>query len=365
METIYTLNARDHILLELMKDIFGLDSVIVNSEINKMFSHLVNMLKSKGINYQELRNSLTPSTEKEEIILVFDTTKVEGNWYGYDVFDRLLPLFDRRSSHSILVGDYVDHGGKLDQYRMRDELLKVISDPERVHYQHGSQYFMVYVNNLSKNMISCFNSELKSYEAYTGYINVTTSSFMKTYASFTLVKSFIKHKSMVILGHEADLDDNENVNVLGYPFKENNYTVRSINDDYDGIFLTYKIERPVVGNYARDTDFSINAISTTVIPIDELVIEIEEGKLNYLREFKTGRMKKSELIEFKKEELEFLIKERLLHNYFYNLTYLEEHNVSKLNVLIEKGTSKGDVIRIMVSLQYQPQLKKLRLITMV
>ncbi|EIZ1008100.1 hypothetical protein MOU95_004301 [Vibrio vulnificus] len=365
MESIHTLNAREHVLLEVMKRTFNLDTQVINSEINRLLGKTVEILKSKNVNYKDLRNCLTPSTDKEEIILVFDSEQIDSYWYGYDVIDKVLPFFDSRSSHSVLVGDYLDHGGQISQSKLCHELWASINKRNDSTYQYGNQYFFVYINNLSPSMRKILDEGLSTYKPYAGYIDVTYASFMKTYASFTLAKSFIKHKKKIILSHAPDEDDAENINTLGYSFEEHGYTVVSINEDLDGVFLTYKIERPVQGVFARDTDFSINAISTTLLPIDELEIEIEDSKLGYLKEHKKGRMKKSELFHFDRRELEILIKQRLVYNYFYNLAYLEEHNVSKFNILVEKSNSFDEVIRLMVSLEYQPDSKKLRLITMV
>lgn len=363
METIFTIDARDNCLLEFTSDYFKLDHNIMHSEINNMFKETVDILKNKSINYQELRNCLTPSTEKQEIILVFDSIQIDSSWYGGEIFERIIPLFDRRSTHSVLSGDYLDH--KLEQDRLYSELVSSIHLKNPCEYRHSSQFYFVYINNVSQKMLNDLDTGLTSYKPYVGYIDVTFSSFMKHHASLSLVNSFIKHKSIVINEHEDDRENSENINMSGYAFEKNNYTCVSLQSSLFGLFLSYKIERPIFGAFRRDTDFSLNAISKNILNIDEFNVEIDEKKLTYLRENKTGRMKKSGLINFNKSEIESLIRDKIASNYIYNLTYLKQYGTMKFNILIEKELDLDERMRMMVALEYIPAKKMLRLITMV
>jgi len=363
METIYTLEARGHCKLEVMADYFNLDHSAIYREINGMFQELISILKCKSINYQELRACLTPSIEKKEIILVFDSLQIDSSWYGGEVFRKILPLLDRRTSHSFLCGDYIDQG--LDQDRLRYELVSSVELRNSSEYRHSSQYFLVYINNVSDNLLRQIDKGLKEYSPYTGYVDVTFSCFMKTYASTSLVNTFVKHKGTVICGHEDDRDNSDNVNMPGYAFEENDYKCLSLQDSLVGIFLSYKIERPVYDGFKRDADFAINSITSNVLAIDDFDVEIDELKLKYLKENKTGRMKKSELIGFEREELEALIRKKVSDNYLYNMTHLEEHGTTKFNILVERQVGNGRLVRLMVALEYMPNDRKLRLITMV
>lgn len=363
METIFTIDARDHCMLEVMADYFKLDHEAIHREINGMFQDLLQILKSKSINYQDLRACLTPSIDKKEVILVFDSLQIDSSWYGGEVFEKILPLLDRRSSHSFLCGDYISQN--LGQDRLYQELVSSIELRNPSEYRHGSQYFFVYINNVSDDLLKRLDEGLKPFRPYTGFIDVTFACFMKRYASVTLVNSFIKHKGIVICGHGDDRDNSENVNMPGYAFEDNNYKCLSLMDTLVGVFLSYKIERPVYKGFARDTDFSINSITSNVLAINDFEVEIDDRKLKYLKENKTGRMKKTELVSFECAEIDALIREKVADNYLYNMTYLEEHGTTKFNILIEKEVSEGLPIRIMVALEYMPEHRKLRLITMV
>src|SRR5437764_1107441 len=77
-------------------------------------------------------------------------------------------------------------------------------------------------------------------------------SYLKTHLSTVLVRLAIKHKGVVLMGHEDDRDDTEDVNMSGYAWEENGYVCRSIQGLLFGIFLSYKIERAVFGNFQAD-----------------------------------------------------------------------------------------------------------------
>ncbi|MBU1007156.1 MAG: hypothetical protein KKH08_06180, partial [Candidatus Omnitrophica bacterium] len=161
-------------------------------------------------------------------------------------------------------------------------------------------------------------------------------------------------------------DNIENVNMSGYPFEKNSYKCLSLQDSLFGMFLSYKIERPVFGGFSRDAVFSLNAISKNILSIDDFDIELEDKKLTYLVEKKTGRMKKSGLINFEREEIENFIREKISSNYIYNLAHIKQHGITKFNILIEKSVKKNEEpIRLMVALECIPDTKKLRVITMV
>jgi hypothetical protein len=365
METIFTINARGNCLLEVTADYFKLSSEQIFNEINGAFQKVVDVLKKKGVNYNELKSCLTPSTDRCEIIFVFNTEQISSSCYGDEIFERIIPLFDRRSSHSVLCGDYIDVGKESSQEMLYEKLSSEISLFKKCHYVHSSQFFFVYVNNLSNEMIESFNNGLKDYLPYVGFIDVSCSSFMKTYSSMILCNIFIKSKNVIIMGHEDDLDESRNVNVCGYPFEENNYKFISLPSYLFGVFLSYKIERQVFPGFSRDTDFSINAISKNVLAITDFEVEIEPKKLRYLLESKTGKMKKAGLINLSPTEIEELIRQKISSNYIYNLTYLKEHNTIKFNIIVEKCVADiNETVRLAVSLEYIPSTKILRLITM-
>lgn len=71
--TIYTLNARDNVVLDLCyKDSSPKE---IYEEINNVFDMFTNSLESSNIEYKTLKNSLIPSNRKNEVVLIFDVLK--------------------------------------------------------------------------------------------------------------------------------------------------------------------------------------------------------------------------------------------------------------------------------------------------
>ena len=350
-------------MLEVMADYFKLNHIQVFNEIKTMFRQMKATLKGKCIEYSDLKTCLTPNQDRKEIVFVFDTMQIDSGWYCYEVFSRLIPLFDRRSSHSVLDGDFIDHN--ISQETLYKEFSSEVNLQKSCTYKHSSQFYFVYIHNISNAIFDRFNEGMSDYEPYIGYIDVTYSSYMKIYVSTILCNTFIKHKNIIIQGHEEDRDDTGNVNMSGYPFEENGYTCLSISDPSFGVFLSYKIERPVFGGFERDTDFAINAVSRNVLAIDEFKVQVDDSKLEYLRKKKVGSLKRSGLTQFTRPELEQLIRDRIRSSYIYNMTHNDEHQTTKFNILLEKKDKEtGKIVKLLLSLEYIYSTKTLRLITM-
>jgi len=64
---IHTLNARGNGMLEVIRDYFALSPDRMLFEIQGMRAQVARVLKSKGVNYDDLRAALVPDREKLEI----------------------------------------------------------------------------------------------------------------------------------------------------------------------------------------------------------------------------------------------------------------------------------------------------------
>lgn len=65
------------------------------------------------------------------------------------------------------------------------------------------------------------------------------------------------------------------------------------------------------------------------------------------------------------EELTELIKGKIESNYSYNLSFLEKYNTLKFNIIIEAQTiDSNKLMKLLIALEYKPDERKLRLITM-
>jgi hypothetical protein len=362
-KSIHTLNARDHVMLEVMRDHFGLTPTQMFREISALRDAVEVQLALKGIAYEKLKSALVPDRKRKEIALVFDTRAIASNWYGLDVFERLIPLFDKTSNHSILVGDYLDRSGQ--EAALLHAMQQAVHLIRDVEYHHPTQFYIVYINNLTDAMIETFHTGLKQYPGYVGFADTTYSSNFKIFLSTMLVNLGIKHGRIVIQGHEPDRDKNEDVNTCGYPFESAGYLCRSLSSDLMGVLLSYKIERPVFDGFEVDTEFSLNAISTTPLLLDDFDIEVTEAKLAYIKDAKAGSAERAGIDAMSVDDLAELIKRKVAANYIYNLGFNAIHNVAKFNIMIElPSQAQEHLTRLLAALEYQPNKSTLRLITL-
>lgn len=362
-QQIFTLNARGNVMLEVMKSYFSLNEVQMLREINASFMGMLEILRAKQIDYSSLKNALVPRPDRNEAAFIFDTTKIKSNWYGLDVSKRILPTLDQNATHSVLCGDLIGENNMQD--RLYGAFSKEVALARPCVWKHSSQFYIVYINNLSDQMLSRTCDSLSKYDGYIGWVNCYAPSFLKTYFSLTLCNSFLKAKRVIIQGHEDDRENTEDVNMLGYPFEAYGYTCKSFQSMYSDLFLSYKIERGVYPGFESDTLFSLNAISSIVVPLDQCEVEVEEAKLHYLQERKKGSMKRSGLLTLAREEVQAKIRERLAGNYIFNMVYIPEHETMKFNTLLSfVSPNDSKLVKVTVSLEYKPSEKRVRLITM-
>ena len=348
---IHTLNARGNIMLEVMRDHFGLKPHHMQREIQAMRHTLEELLAKKGISYDKLKSALVPDRKRREIALVFDTMSIESSCYGREVFEKIIPLLEKKSNHSILVGDYLDRPGQADQ--LFSAIEEAVQLRRSVEFNHPTQFFIVYLNNLTDAMVRRFDDGLTGYRAYVGYADTTYASMFKFYLSTMLVNLCVKHGAVIIQGHEPDRDESEDVNMSGYPFEESGFTCRSISSDLEGILLTYKIERPAFPGFEVDTEFALNAISLQPMPLNDFSVEVEEAKLAYVKANKSGSVERAGLEAISAAELAALIKAKISGNYIYSLEFKEEYNVAQFNVILELPSAlSSKPTRLLAGLEY-------------
>ncbi|MGJ5004181.1 hypothetical protein ACQR10_22835 [Bradyrhizobium sp. HKCCYLRH2060] len=357
---IYTLNARDNVMPEVVRDYFGLSPFQMMKEIQGWRDELVDALELKGIAYRKLRRALIPSTDRKELALLFESDKTGSGSYGHAISERVIPLFPKDSTHSILDGDLLDHGRPDDLVDAMNAGAMFIRD---VKFRHHTQFFAVYINNLTDKMAVNFVEELMRYEAFIGFADMTYMSRLKVYLATSLVNLGIKHKRIILQEHEPDRPNTEDVNTAGWAFEESGYTCKSIADPLPGLLLSYKIERPFLRGRERDVELSLNAVSPVPADISDLEVIISEEKLKYLQANKNGSLKMADMQDVTVDRLRTAISEKLASNYIYNMTYIEEHSTVKFTIMLEFRRKDAKPSRHAVALEYLPDKKALRLIT--
>lgn len=360
MQPIFTLDARDNVMLEVVRDVMNLSRSAIRKEISSLHLATQKILDSKGVAYSKLRSGLVPSIDNNEAGFMFDRGCMQSS-YGHEVARVVLPLLDKRTTQSVLCGDLLCSNQSYIPKIMEQALVPV----RTFDFKDSNNVYCVYINNLSDAALDTLNSHLANFPAYIGYAPATLASDMKTFLSTMLVHAFLKHESKVIMGHEDDRPSEENVNIRGYPFAEFGYQVLSLPSMYFDVFLGYKIERAVYPVFRVDTEMALSAISDKVIPLSDCEVLVKEAKHEYLLTQKLGSLQKAEIADLERTDLAELIKSKIASNYIYNLSYIEEHDVAKFNLVLEVPRSTGGYpTRLLVALEYIPEEKILRVITL-
>lgn len=205
---------------------------------------------------------------------------------------------------------------------------------------------------------------LYPYSWFTGFIDVTYSSYFKSYISNILVQVGIKNKNTVIMSHPEDCLDEENMNVRGFPFEESGFKIISINDNSYGAFLSYKIESEVPDK--EDSGFSFNALFPKFDSFEKIELHISDDKWNkYLTNKENGKGHIIEVFGYDfcdKERFRKEVYKRICANYIYNLKK-NEHGDLMFNVCVELPTVNGHIRKTTVALKYFPDTGIIEVVT--
>jgi len=347
-------------MLEVMRDHFGISAPRMRREIQGLHKELIKILGSKGIKYESLRAALVPVMDRQEAAFIFDSTAFESGLYGRETFKHLLTLLEPKATQSILVGDLLGNDQQLIIEILRESMVLSRS----FTFKHSTLLYCVYVNNLSDAALQRLHEGLASCPAYLGYIPTTFGSRAKTYISLSVASFVLKSGKTLILAHEDDRDNSENINITLYPLEEFDYRVASLQGMYFSIFLAFKIERPSFKGFQIDTELALNAISDEGELFEDFTVLLDEAKHGYLINEKLGKLKKAGLEAADRDYIASLIQSQLSANYIYNLSYLEDYNVMKFNIMLEVQRSTGYPTRMTAALEYLPAKQVLRVITL-
>lgn len=366
---IYTFDAKGFLLYPVMKAAFDLNDNAVYKAIHEGFDILQKQLSIKGISYESLKGALIPNQDKDkyETCFIIDSSQIGETDYGYYVFEKLIPFLDKESTYSILCGDYIDFLYKYQsdsQIWLRSEMNDVLIRCHESQYIHSSQYYLIYINRLSKGQRLKMIEGLYPYTWFTGFADVTYSSHFKSYISNILVPVCIKSKNKIVMSHPSDCVDEENINMRGFSFERNGFKLLSINEDSYGAFLSYKIESEVPNK--DDVSFSFNALFPKFDSFEKIVLRISEDKWNkYLTEKETGKGQIIELLGYNPMEKERFINEvfkQICANYIYNLRK-NEYGDFMFNVCVTLPTINGHLRRTTIALKYHPDIGTVDIMT--
>ena len=321
------------------------------------------ILEARGIQYDKLKTALIPSVKKKDIALIFDSTLIVSKSYGYYAYELVLGQLDKKSNNSFLSGDFLD--GEIGQEILYEMLLEQTQNIKS-NFRHSTQYYIIYITNVSNALLNRLRSIMPKESALVDVLDLTFASRFKEYLSFILGTSFIKCGKYVIQADPDGKIDSPNINTVGHPFEDYGLTNISVPALPFGLFLQYKIERHLSGGDDEDREFSINAISPHVSSLDDLNVYVEKPKLEYLKNEKGGVLKKIDSLGLTENDLAALIRSKIKHNYIFNLEFDKTRHICKFNTIVEVQSATKPEFRqkVLVALDYLPQSKTLRLITL-
>lgn len=361
---IFTLNTAGYLFYPVAKDCLGLNDNEVYDMINCEFSIMLERLKNKGIKYDELKKALIPNQDKDnqEVCLIFDTCQIDSDFYGYTVFEKLIPLMNKESTYSILYGDYINISN-ISQNSLFGMLQENLIAHNETIFNHSTQYYLVYINNVTKQQLSSFINGLKEYKWFAGYALLNHHSRFKTYLSHILIHLCIKSQSSIIMSHAEDIDDDENINHEDFPFEENGFRVISINEQSFGPFLSYKIESLTPDK--EDVSFSFNALFQKFDSVEKLKLKMTDPKWGYLNDEVNGKgniLKSFIFEEISKDDFISIVYAHISRNYIYNLR-INEYGDYLFNVCIELPTKHLKFRKTTIALKYKPYDGEMEIIT--
>lgn len=369
MSRIHTLNARGHLMLAAMREHYSWSDEKTFLEVQRFHQDFLNILSDKRISYDELRTALTPQTKKHEAAFLFDENRCNPDRIaGVDAADALFKLLPAKTTHSILGGELCDDRDEIARRLLADKAV-VAKD---LNFKHPCFCYVLYVNNLSSEALAAIHEGLKSHSGYLGYVPCTYASLTKTFVTMGLVNLAIKHKNVVILGHEDDRPNTENHNLHLHDYTALGLAIRSVQSMYFGVFLSYKPEQMLLQETDDDLQIAIRAMSKEAAPWSDFTVLVEDKKHEYLTNAKDGKLALASLGHMTRSELEAAIRFKMRSNYLYSLDWRDVpetaesagYRGSYFNIMLEFPREDGEPERVTVALEFMPTNKVLRVVTM-
>jgi len=106
-------------------------------------------------------------------------------------------------------------------------------------------------------------------------------------------------------------------------------------------------------------------ISDTPADPASYTLEIDKAKFDYLKDAKTGSLRRLGVLGAPKATLEQLIQAKLRLNYIYSMSYSHALGVGKFNIVLElEPLDGGEPLRTLAALEHISAKRRIRLITL-
>ncbi len=355
---IYTFDSRNYMLWDFLKEYEKINPLEMNEILDKSYNEMILQLDRNGIKYSDLKNLLIPQKHKKEICLVFDSSKIKHSMYGLEVFKIYFPTIEKIEKTCVFAGDLI--ANKIHQEKVKIILNESINKVNESNYMHSTQYYLIYLNNLSNSDFNNIINAVSKFKEFFGYIDTTFASPIKNLISTCIFQQYFKYKKNIVM---SKIMDEDGLNNIGYPFEDYDFSCKYINETEYNSFLCYKIFRPYYSFDEDDQLFSINTITSKISKLKDFDILIEDKKFKYLQQIKLNNESKLGLDKIQKQDLIRLIKHYYNPNYIYNIEF-NNHGVYKFNLILDLELKKNDFKRFILAFKYNFEEEVIELITM-
>ena len=105
---IFSFDTRNCMLWKSVQDYLNLDDRDCYDIINAGFENTKLLLKENKINYDDLRNILTPSNDRQEVCFVFDSMKTKNkSCYGIEILNYICPEILKLEKTAVFYRDII------------------------------------------------------------------------------------------------------------------------------------------------------------------------------------------------------------------------------------------------------------------
>lgn len=326
--------------------------------IGEFYRELVQGLAEKGLSYEQLSPALVPSTKREEMALLFNVDAIGDSWYGHAVMTRLLPLLNKKSTHSVLHGDIGWHPESTRELALYSGLV-----PGHLLDWGEQLIYCVYINNLSTAQTETIRAAFADMPGYLGHVPTTYHSAFRTEVADILPSAFVQHRGMVITDHGLDEPLVATLNESALPFEKFGFQTLSTVSSLFTPLLSYKIQSQRAPLHRDDLLVSLTAISDEPMELNDFEILIPEAKFGYLRSDKGNLLKIAGLDDYSLEELAAVIRAEIENDYIYRLQSNIDGTV-QFTIMLELPRENSHPVKVAVGLKYFPNTRHLSLVTL-
>jgi len=354
--TIYSINAYTHSLISSMASTLELEPHHIQSLVLELHSEVAKELAAVGLDYRSLRWALEPRTSRSEVGFVFDSSVISDGHYGYAIASAWIPALRDHGPKvtAISVGDIIYELPPTVLWQALDKTLIRPGDFPRLY---PSQYFVVYITNMSPTQLAAMDASIRSRTpAYLGYVDCSTWSIFK--AGLFLPQVGLRCNQVMI----TSADDEGTPNQVGYPFEDGGFKVVGIDENLCGVLLDYKIDNGIPAWADEDSAIALSTLGGGREPISTIDLVIDESRIEYLRREHGESLSMAGLGELDKTELAKAIKAKIAGGLIFHLRFVEgtrdgvrapENDAMMFTVQVELPDARGLIRRYQLGVKYR------------